>query len=277
MKRQRFQVVGSAALIVVAVASFNLMGTPSQVSAQAALYKSCAEYKLTAPLAAAANATQAATAAVTMAATQASTPSAVATTSADSIVFLSIVGTDSEACYLASETFLQGNPMNLPAGFNGAVGVTKTIKGDIALDRANVANSQIGDITINISEFKSDNDRRDGFIRQRFLESNKYPYATLTNVSALGLPSGAYQDGSLLKFQIKGTLTVHDTKRETVFDATGSFTGGTLVITAITDLKMSELGVTPPDLGGILKVDDALRLVINIVAREAKAAATPAK
>ena len=263
-----------AAVTVIAfmLTGINLLVSPPTTTAQTPLYKSCQEDKLTAPLSlqAPSNATQAATAPA-MVATQAGT----AAGGSDDIAFLSIVGSESEACYATSETFLQGNFMNLPVGFNGAVGITKTISGDIALDRTNVANSQIGDININISEFKSDNDRRDGFIRQNFLESNKYPFATLTDATAIGLPSGAYQDGTALQFQIKGTLTVHNTKRATIFAATGSFTGGTLVVRAVTELKMSDFGIKPPNIGGLLKVDDALRLVVNLVARESQATPAP--
>ncbi|MEP7287528.1 MAG: YceI family protein [Chloroflexota bacterium] len=264
----------TAIVIALIFSGFNLLAAPSVVSAQTPLYKSCEEDKLTAPLSltAANDATPEATAEA-MAATQA----AAAPSGSDDIAFLSIVGSESQACYLTTETFLQGNFMNLPAGFNGAVGITKTISGDIALDRTNVANSQMGDININVSELKSDNDRRDGFIRQNFLQSNKYPFATLTDITVMGLPTGAYQDGAALKFQIKGTLTAHDTKRETVFDATGTFTGGTLVVRAVTDLNMSDFGIKVPDIGGLLKVEDAMRLVVNIVARESQSTATPAK
>ncbi len=275
MRNSKLTFVTGIVTFALIFTGLNLASPLSTVSAQSTLYKSCEADKLTAPLTLGSSsaATMAATSAATMAATQASTPA----TGSNTIAFLSIVSGESQACYLATESFLKGNFVGMPVGFNGAVGVTHTLSGDIALDQTNVANSQIGEITINISEFKSDNDQRDGFIRRNFLESNKYPFATLTDVTVLGLPNGAYQDGSPLQFQIKGTLMVHNTKRDTTFDATGSFTKGTLVVRAVTDLNMSEFGIKVPDIGGLLKVDDAMRLVINIVARESHATATPAK
>ncbi len=256
---------------------------PITVSAQGtSLYDSCEKDKLTQPLSAQAS-TATETATESAAATEAATPASVATEAAatnaggDDIVFLSIVGNESQACYLASETFLQGNQMGLPAGFNGAVGITQTISGDVALDRTNVANSQIGDITINISEFKSDNPRRDSFIRGNYLQSNTYPYATFKNVTLSGLPTGSYQEGATLEFQITGTLNVHNMDRQTTFDATGTFKNGTLVVKATTDLKISDFGIETPAIGGMLKVDDPIRLELNIVARASAAAtATPA-
>jgi polyisoprenoid-binding protein YceI len=265
MSVKKFMSLGIAALIV---SGSGLLSSSTHTYAQTTpLYKSCEEDKLSTPLTLqnAANAT----AVATMAATTAAAPA-----SNDKLVFLSIVGSDSEACYLATETFLENNMMNMKAGFNGAVGITKTIQGDIALDLDNIANSQIGDITINISEFKSDNDRRDGFIRQNFLQSNKYPFATLTNAVAIGLPTVAYKDGDTLTFQIQGDLKVHDTTRPTTFTATGAYTKGVLVVKAVTELKMSDFGITVPDIAHLLKVDDALKLEVNLVAREG--VATPA-
>ncbi len=276
MKNTKLTFAAVIAAIVLIVSGVNLL-TPATVSAQSTLYTSCEADKLKAPLKLSASA--AATQTATQAATAAATPAATAATSAtgDDIAFLSIVGSESQACYLTTETFLSGNFMGLPVGFNGAVGISQTISGDIALDRTNVANSQIGDITINISEFKSDNDRRDGFLRQNFLQSNKYPYATLTGATAIGLPGGAYQDGQALQFKIKGTLTVHDTKRDTTFDATGSFTNNALVVKATTALNMSDFGIQVPNIGGLLKAEDALMLEVNLVARPSEGTATPAK
>ena|SRR5258708_5256328 len=274
MKNSKWSFAAIATTIALIVSGFMLLALPISASAQNLPYKSCKEDALKASLSlsAASSATQAATQAATAAAT-ASAPSA-ATTGGDNIVFLSIVGSESEACYTTAETFLKDNMMGLPPGFNGAVGITKTIKGDVALDLTNVANSQIGDITINISEFQSDNSLRDNYIRSHFLESNTFPFVTLTNASAIGLPGGAYKDGDTLKFQIKGTLTAHGKKRDTTFDATGSYTGGALVVRAVTVLNMSDFGIQPPNIANLLKVEDTLQLVVNMVAREAQA--TPA-
>ncbi|HLY25601.1 MAG TPA: YceI family protein [Aggregatilineales bacterium] len=276
MRQNKLMFVASAAAITMLLATgSNLFGTPTTLlaqTAQAPLYTSCDQQKLAAPLSAQPSATAAATSQAP-AATQAATQTSAAAANED-IVFLSIVGSESQACYVATETFAKGNFMGLPAGFNNPVGITQTIQGDLALDRTNVANSQIGDIKINISEFKSDNPRRDGFIRQNFLESNKYPYATLTNATVLGLPSAAYQDGTTIHFQVQGTLTVHNTARPTTFDATGTFSNNVLVVSAMTDLKMSDFGIQVPNIANLVKADDGVRLIVNLVARPSQS--TPA-
>jgi polyisoprenoid-binding protein YceI len=274
MKNKKLSVFTTITITIALTLSVGNLFAPHTVAAQAALYKSCENDKLTAPLTL--PAANAATPAATQASTAAADQSAV-TPGADNYVFLSIVGSESQACYLTAETFLQGNFMGLPSGFNGAVGITQSIAGDVALDINNVANSKLGDITINVSEFKSDNDRRDGFLRQNYLESNKYPYATLKNVTLIGLPAQPYKEGDMLQFQVRGTLTVHNTPRDTTFDASGSYKSGVLVVHATTQLNMTDFGFDAPDIGGLLKVQPAMMLELNLVARESTDAATPVK
>jgi polyisoprenoid-binding protein YceI len=148
-----------------------------------------------------------------------------------------------------------------------AVGVTKTIDGFVQIDRANVAASQVGEIVINIAEFTSDSSRRDGIIRQRWLESNKFPLAKLTDAKLVGLPARAYQDGETLSFQIVGNLTIRETPKEVTFNVTATLTGDTLVVTGYTDVLMSDFGFTAPEIGGFVRANNELRIVLNLVAR----------
>ncbi|MCC7450707.1 MAG: YceI family protein [Anaerolineae bacterium] len=204
------------------------------------------------------------TAAATAAATQAAAPAATAAANAEpDFVVMQIVAEESEACYQVGEIFLnQGNKFNL------AIGITKAIAGEIAIDRANVANSRIGQIAIDISQFQSDNSMRDGRIRREWLESNKFPKAVLTDAKIVGLPAKPYQDGEVLKFQVTGMLQVRDAKRETTFDVTASLKGDTLTGTAIADFKMTDFAFNPPNIAGVLRADDDVRVVFNFTARE---------
>src|SRR5262249_34498083 len=120
------------------------------------------------------------TTAVSVTATPGATAVAVTSAASDDLTFYNIVGKESEACYQVREVFIDEDNR-----FNLAVGLTKSIDGQIAIDKNNVANSVIGDIVINVSEFQSDSPRRDGIIRQRWLESNKYPLAKLTDAKTI--------------------------------------------------------------------------------------------
>ncbi len=205
----------------------------------------------------------------TSAATPTATLAAAATSTADAsaaepdFIVLRIVPDESEACYQVGEVFInEGNQFNL------AIGVSRAIVGEVAIDRANLANSKIGDIVVDISQFRSDEPLRDGRIRREFLQSNKYPLAKLTEAKAVGLPARPFQEGEVLNFQIVGMLQVREVKKQMTFNTTASLADGTLTGTATTDFKMTDFGFDPPALAGILKANNDVHLVFNFVARE---------
>lgn len=178
------------------------------------------------------------------------------------LIRLEIVGAESEACYQVGEIF---------AGigeFRVAVGVTKSIAGEIEIDRGNVANSLVGDVRININELRSDEGRRDTAIQRNWIQTNRYPFATLANIEAIGLPTRPYEDGEVLTFTVKGDLTLRETTRTVEFEAQAQLTGDLLVVTAFTDIKMSDFDIQAPDMANFVKADDQMRIVLNLVARE---------
>lgn len=181
---------------------------------------------------------------------------------APDLIRLAIVGSESEACFQVGEIFPGLGE------FRVAVGVTQSIDGEVEIDRANVANSLVGDIVININEFMSDEPRRDGAIRGQWLESDKYPYATLANVEILDLPQRAYVDGETLSFTVRGDLTIRDVTRPTDFVTSATLTGDLLVVHAETDILMTDFGFDPPNLT-FVQADNHAHLVLNLVARPA--------
>jgi polyisoprenoid-binding protein YceI len=185
-----------------------------------------------------------------------------ATVGAPDLIRLAVAGSESEACFQVGEIFPGLGE------FRVAVGVTHSIEGEVEIDRANVANSLIGDIVININEFQSDEPRRDGAIRGQWLESDKFPYATLANAEVLGLAQRAYVDGEALNFTVRGDLTIRDVTRPTDFAVTATLTGDVLVVQAVTDILMTDFGFDPPNLA-FVQADNHARLVLNLVGRPA--------
>jgi polyisoprenoid-binding protein YceI len=195
-------------------------------------------------------------------ATAAPTNTAVPGNTAENFVLLRVVQEESEACYQVGEVFFRrGGEYAL------AVGVTRSIDGEVAIDLNNISNSLIGEIVINISEFQSDSRSRDGAIREEWLESNRFPIARLQNAVAEGLPAAAYTEGEVVDFTITGDLTVRDVTRPTTFTMRGVYQENTLVVTGYADILMSDFGVQAPDMAGILRVNDEMRIVLNLVMR----------
>ncbi|MBN1123161.1 MAG: YceI family protein [Anaerolineae bacterium] len=167
---------------------------------------------------------------------------------------------ESAASYEVGETFL-----NQDNRFAIAVGVTHVVGGTITVDPANPANSAVGPITIDISQFKSDSSQRDNAIRGRWLESATYPIATFVPTEISGL-SDSYTEGETLSFQVTGDLTIRDMTNPTTFDVTASLASDKLTGTATTTILMTDFGFDPPEIAGVLFVENDPVLSLDFVA-----------
>lgn len=170
-----------------------------------------------------------------------------------------IDASQSSASYQVRETFLQDNKIV------DAVGVTKAIAGDLLIDTATPANSQVGEIVVDISQLQSDSERRDNAIRREWLESSKYPNAVFKNAVISNLPSDL-KEGVEFKFTITGDMTIHDTTNPLTFEVTATLNGDTLTGKATTKFNMSSFNVEAPDIGGMLKAEDEVLLTLDLVA-----------
>jgi polyisoprenoid-binding protein YceI len=169
-----------------------------------------------------------------------------------------IDASQSEVRYEVNETFLQGNRLNT------AIGRTKGIAGDIAVNMAQPSKSQIGPIVINVSQFTSDEDRRDNFIRRTGLESSKYPTATFVMKSIDGLPAQVKADDQV-SFTMTGDLTVKQTTKPVTWNVTLKYDAQQLSGSATTNIKMSDFGVGPIQIP-LLSTEDNVKLVFDFVA-----------
>jgi polyisoprenoid-binding protein YceI len=166
----------------------------------------------------------------------------------------------SKVSYSVGETFFrEGNR------FNTAIGTTNSLNGEITLDHSKPSQSKVGDLTVNIEQFKSDSDRRDNKIRQQWLESSKFPMVTFKPTSISGLSDGA-TEGAPVTFQVTGDTTIRDTTKPLTFDVTATLNGDTLTGTATTKLKMTDFGFQPPDIAGMLKAENDVTINIEFVA-----------
>lgn len=180
---------------------------------------------------------------------------------ASGVVVFEIVPGESMASYEVGEIFLNQNNR-----FNSAVGVTPEVSGSVTVDLDDPRNSVISTITIDISQFASDDPRRDARIQREWLESARFPLAILEPTGLEGLPE-SYTPGEVLSFRVIGDLTVRDVTAPTTWDVTASVEGNTLRGTATTNILMTDFGFQPPTIAGILTVDDDVLLSLDFVAQ----------
>lgn len=172
-----------------------------------------------------------------------------------------IVPEESEVAYEVGEVFL-----NQDNRFAIAIGITNQVSGEVLVDRDNPQNSTIGPIEVDISQFTSDSARRDNAIRERFLESNRFPIATFVPNQVEGVPQD-YQEGQQIEIQVSGDLTVRDVTKPVTFDVTLEGSGDTITGEATTMILMSDFGFGPISIGGILNTEDEVVVHFRFVAR----------
>ncbi len=175
-------------------------------------------------------------------------------------VIYSLAAGESTLSYSVGETFINQNNK-----FNTAIGVTGSVSGEITLDAANPQNTSIGSIAAEIVEFESDSGRRDGIIRDRFLESTRFPTVTFVPTSITGLPE-SYTPGEMLTFQVTGDTTIRETTLPLTFDVTANLENDALSGQATTSFLMSDFGFGPISVAGILETEDTVLMTLNFVA-----------
>lgn len=172
-----------------------------------------------------------------------------------------IVPGESRVTYEVGETFINQNNR-----FAIAVGVTSEVRGEVYANLTNPPESSIGVIEVDISQFRSDSSRRDGVIRNQWLESARFPIARFEPLRIEGLPED-YSEATPYAFRVIGNLTVKDVTREVAFDITAQLDGETLTGKATTTILMSDFGVGPISILGVLNTEDEVKLTFDFVAR----------
>jgi len=172
-----------------------------------------------------------------------------------------IVPGESQVVYRVGETLIRENNR-----FNVAVGITTMVRGEIVIDRTDPRASRVGPIAVDISQFRSDSQRRDSAIRERWLESARFPIAEFTPTRVEGLPV-QHEEGRQLSLRVTGDLKVRNVVKPTTFVTTLKLSGGELIGTATGKILMTDFGFDPPAIFGILRAQNEVEIEFRFVAR----------
>ena len=173
------------------------------------------------------------------------------------IVF-EIVQDESEARFIIDEV-LRGAPKTV-------VGVTNQVAGQIAVDPADPASAQVGQISINARTLATDSDMRNRAVKNRILQTDTYEFVTFQPTQLTGLPESAGA-GEPLSFQIVGDLTIRDTTKQVTFDVTLTPVDETrLEGLATLTIPYRDFGLAIPDSPSVDTVADDVTLELEFVA-----------
>lgn len=168
-----------------------------------------------------------------------------------------IIPERSTASYAVREKFINRELPSL------AIAKTSAIRGELVLGAAGVGPSTV---SVDLRTLVSDSDRRDAMLRRRYLESERYPLAEFQLQSAQG-DALKFAEGRQARFQLTGMMRLHGVERPLTWEVTGLQQDGHLVWAATTQFKLTDFGITPPDIAGMLKADDLATVTVNLTAR----------
>jgi polyisoprenoid-binding protein YceI len=174
-----------------------------------------------------------------------------------------IAPTGNEARYRVREQLVG---VDLP---NDAIGKTGAITGSILAYPDGRIVKDSSRIVIDVRTLTSDKSRRDGFIKGRTLETDKYPTVELVPTAIRGF-NGVLPASGTATFELLGDLTVHGVTRPTVWQVTARAEGQNVAGTATTAFTFKDIQLDQPRVPVVLSVADTIKLEYDFrFAREA--------
>ncbi|MCA9915247.1 MAG: YceI family protein, partial [Anaerolineae bacterium] len=167
---------------------------------------------------------------------------------------------DSQVSFTLQED-LRGNRIDV-------VGTTNEVAGDIVIDMANPAASQIGTIRINARTLETDNGNRNRAIRARILQSaqDEYEFIEFVPTAVDGLPE-SIEMGETYTFDVTGDLTIAGVTNETTFTVEATLqSADQLTGTASAVVLWSDWNISIPSAPGVANISEDVTLVIDFVA-----------
>lgn len=127
-------------------------------------------------------------------------------------------------------------------GTNTAVGRTRDVEGSMTIDGTTIADL---DVTVDMTTLTSDDDRRDGQLAERGLETATFPTATFTLTTPVELGEAPAQ-GDTVTAEATGELTVHGVTREVTVPVEARWDGDTIEAVASFDVALADHDIEPP-------------------------------
>jgi polyisoprenoid-binding protein YceI len=135
-------------------------------------------------------------------------------------------------------------------GGNTAVGRTPDVSGSMTV--ADGAVTAV-DVEVDLTTLDSDSDRRDGALRSRGLESDRFPTATFTLTDPVALPAGL-TDGEQATVTANGEFTIHGVTNEAAVELQAELQGDNAVVVGNAPIALTDYGIDPPTGFSVLSI-----------------------
>lgn len=142
---------------------------------------------------------------------------------------------------------------------NDAVGVTEDVTGSISFDESGKVVPGTSRIVVKLDSLKSDQSRRDGYVRSRVLETEKFPSVEFAITGIRGLDATLPTTGTR-ELTLDGNLTLRGVTRPASWTANATFNGDIVSGNAATSFTFADFELMQPRVRVVLSVADTIRL-----------------
>lgn len=142
---------------------------------------------------------------------------------------------------------------------NDAVGSTENVTGSISFDETGKVVAGTSKIVVDLASLTSDQTRRDGYVRSRILETEKFPSVEFAVTGIRGLDATIPAMGTR-ELTLDGNLTLRGVTRPASWTANATFNGDIVSGNAATSFTFADFGLTQPRVRVVLSVADTIRL-----------------
>jgi polyisoprenoid-binding protein YceI len=134
-----------------------------------------------------------------------------------------------------------------------ATGRTSDVSGTLTINGTTANDVKV---TANVQTLKSDQDRRDNAIKDRGLETNKFPEATFELTEPIDFGT-APQAGETVTATAAGDLTLHGVTKSVSIPVEAVWDGGSNIqIKGNLPITFSDYDIEAPSIGGFVEVQD---------------------
>lgn len=149
---------------------------------------------------------------------------------------------------------------DLPAP-NDAVGRTSAVEGTLHIAGLVV---DLVDVSADLRQLKSDENRRDNRIRRSGLESNKFPTARFVLAAPMSFEAKP-EAGREVATTASGKLTLHGVTRDVSVPIKARWSSDRIEVVGSLEILMDDYDITPPKFGPVLSIEDKGTMEFQLV------------
>jgi polyisoprenoid-binding protein YceI len=146
-------------------------------------------------------------------------------------------------------------------GANTVVGRTQNVRGSMTIHGTTITAL---DVTVDMTTLQSDKEQRDNSLRERGLETDRFPTATFTLTQPIDVGDEP-KDGQTIDVTAVGDLTLHGVTNQVSVPIQAVKSGGQIQAIASLDVALADYGIDPPIGFLVVSIADTGTIELHLV------------